>query len=484
MQTSKGTLASSVDVTVPTELCEIMARNHSDKGAPWITQSAHNYTTLYTKLFASRRHLPLRIFEMGLGTNNVNLPSNMGANGRPGASLYGWRDYFPNASIHGGDIDSCILFTDNRIDTYYCDQTNPDAIAQMWNDPRLAEPFDIMIDDGLHTYDANVCLLENSIHKMARNGIYIIEDIDLKNFHLFEAKIPEWRAKYPNHRFELVELPPALFKNDNNLLVVTGPHLFIENPDEVDTFPVTTPVKYHCVWFGEPLDHHVLCLSSLFATQRNPDVTLWTSEAFIDNLRTYFMPKFGHHAFKVEVFRSIYEGVLYPKEEEHRLWTCDDWRLDILYTHGGIYVDLDNLFLKDISWVSRYPAMSQWGGDKRCNSSIASFQAGDPELRKLIDIMGRIPDRKGWHRTVPNFEWTLPVSVYCFACPFFDPVWWDDPTLFDGFFTGMAGETRAFKDSYVYHWHNRWALPVRDPNTLVGKYWAKFVRSPNCLETH
>ena len=223
MQTSRSTLLSDVDVTLPTDLCEIMGRNQSDKGAVCITQSPHNYTTLYAKLFSPRRHMNLRIFEMGLGTNNVNIPSNMGWGGRPGASLYGWREYFPNASIHGGDIDRDILFTDDRIDTYYCDQTNPVAIAQMWSDPRLSEKFDIMLDDGLHTYDANVCLLENSIHKLAVNGIYIIEDIALNNFHLFDAKISEWRVRYPAYLFELVEIPPACYKHDNNLLVVRYP---------------------------------------------------------------------------------------------------------------------------------------------------------------------------------------------------------------------------------------------------------------------
>jgi hypothetical protein len=39
--------------------------------------------------------------------------------------------------------------------------------------------FDIIIDDGPHTYSSNILFYTNSIHKLKKNGIYIIEDINL-----------------------------------------------------------------------------------------------------------------------------------------------------------------------------------------------------------------------------------------------------------------------------------------------------------------
>ena len=327
--------AISVDVHKRTELCEIMTRNQSDKG------SFHNYTTVYDKLFSAQRGQPLRLFEMGLGTNNEDVPSNMGRHGRVGASLFGWSEYFPNAAIYGGDVDKRILFTYDRIKTYYCDQTNPKAIRDMWAEPSLSGLFDIIIDDGLHTFAANACLLENSLHKLAPGGTYIVEDIRLSDIPLFNAKLPQWKARYPCS-FELVQLPPAVYENDNNLLIVKKSVHYVETLDGIDTSPITTPVKYHLVWFGMPLDHHVLCLSSLFATQANPDVTVWTSDEWVEPLRAHFMPLFKDRSFKVEVFHSIHEGVLYPKEPLDKFWTCDDWRLDILYTYGGIYALMDH----------------------------------------------------------------------------------------------------------------------------------------------
>jgi hypothetical protein len=103
-------------------------------------------------LFATIRDDAKKIFECGIGTNNEDVQSNMTANGIPGASLRGWRDYFWNA-----------------------DQTDPESIKNMWEQIGESD-FDVILDDGLHEAHANITLLENSWDKLRHNGIYIIED--------------------------------------------------------------------------------------------------------------------------------------------------------------------------------------------------------------------------------------------------------------------------------------------------------------------
>jgi hypothetical protein len=208
------------DEKKPTILCEIMGRNQSDKGSYNITTSHHNYTTLYYSLFKDKQDMNIRVFELGLGTNNIHIDSNMGVNGRPGASLFGWKEFFPMAKIFGADIDSQILFTSENIATYYCDQTNPDSIKKLWNEEELQDTFDIIIEDGLHTYSANVCFFENSIHKLSKNGYYIIEDINNNELHLFKHKIESWKKIYPHLSFDLVTIPSMVNHFDNTLLVV------------------------------------------------------------------------------------------------------------------------------------------------------------------------------------------------------------------------------------------------------------------------
>ncbi len=153
----------SVNVAWPTDFCRIMSRNGSDKGAGW-----HTYTTVYSRLLRHRISEPLRIFELGIGTNTVGVASTMGVHGLPGASLRGWRDLFAHAEIHGADIDRRVLFTDRRIQTHYCDQRDAEAIRSMWAQPAVRPPFDVIIDDGLHTAEANVSFLTHSLDHVRR----------------------------------------------------------------------------------------------------------------------------------------------------------------------------------------------------------------------------------------------------------------------------------------------------------------------------
>ena len=210
----------SFDTAQSTPLCEIMGRYKSDKGHNNIQDAWHNYTTFYYSVFKDIQGKNLRVFELGLGTNNTSVPSNMGADGVPGASLYGWREFFPNAQVFGADIDKVILFNTDRIQTYFCDQTKPTIIQEMWNEPALKENFDIIIEDGLHEYSANVCFFENSIHKLKPFGYYVIEDILNNDLNRFETKIKEWEIRYSDCLFQLIKLPSTRNQTDNNLLFV------------------------------------------------------------------------------------------------------------------------------------------------------------------------------------------------------------------------------------------------------------------------
>ena len=109
-----------------TELCSTMKNHGSDKGLDW-----HNYTVLYDHLFQDHKDSIANVFELGLGSQNTGVfQSTMkpGQGYNPGASHRGWRDYFINANVWGGDIDPDILFSEDRIECFQVDQTDPDSI--------------------------------------------------------------------------------------------------------------------------------------------------------------------------------------------------------------------------------------------------------------------------------------------------------------------------------------------------------------------
>jgi hypothetical protein len=188
-----------------------MASYGSDKGR-------NRYTTVYSALFNDRRHQPLCIFELGLGSNNLDVLSNMGVFGAPGASLRGWRKLFPHARICGADIDRRILFNEDRIKTFYCNQLDRSSIRDLWLQPDLRSGVDIIIEDGLHTFDANVSFLEESLEHLRPGGIYITEDIGRDCIERWCHRLRTvYSELYPMYEFALVALDNHAA---NNLLVV------------------------------------------------------------------------------------------------------------------------------------------------------------------------------------------------------------------------------------------------------------------------
>ena len=134
----------------------------------------HDYFSIYSELFENTEEVQ-KVFEIGLGTNNTDVVSTMGKNGSPGASLRAFRDFYPNASIYGADFDKRILFEEERIKTFFVDQTEPATFKDL--DKKIPNDFDLMIDDGLHSPSANLHSLKFFLSKIRVGGYAIIEDI-------------------------------------------------------------------------------------------------------------------------------------------------------------------------------------------------------------------------------------------------------------------------------------------------------------------
>jgi hypothetical protein len=191
------------------ELCHLMTKHGSDKGNGW-----HNYTIVYHELFKNIKYNKLNIFEFGIGTTNVSFPSSMGPTGKPGASLRGWREYFPNSIIYGADIDKEIIFEEDRIHTFFVDQLNSSVIKDMWE--KIPEDFEIIVDDGFHDFHANINSLENSFYKLKENGIYIIEDVHQSKISLYENYF-----KDTIYNYQILNIPnPSNSYGDNVLIII------------------------------------------------------------------------------------------------------------------------------------------------------------------------------------------------------------------------------------------------------------------------
>jgi len=137
---------------------------------------------------------------------------------RPGASIRGWLEYFPNAEIYCCDIDRDILnFEDNRVHAFFFDQTNELIMKSVAEDGILKDKkFDIIIDDGLHIFPINCEVMKHLLPKLNPGGYYIIEDII---YHMYDhRKVP--LDLIENRNYQYIEFPNEKNTVDNNLFIV------------------------------------------------------------------------------------------------------------------------------------------------------------------------------------------------------------------------------------------------------------------------
>lgn len=171
------------------QLKEIFDINGSDKA------NTHNYHYVYGEILkdrASIRHL----LEIGIGSGRADVVSNMGDDAKPGASLRAFRDFLPNANIYGADIDRTVLFSEERIQTFFVDQCDLALFSEL--SAGLPQQLDVIIDDGLHSPHANIITMTFALPRIKIGGYFIVEDI-------VPQALPFWEvvfAMLPPDRYE------------------------------------------------------------------------------------------------------------------------------------------------------------------------------------------------------------------------------------------------------------------------------------------
>jgi SAM-dependent methyltransferase len=183
---------------------------------PW---PSHNYSDFYELIFSSRRNSVESLLECGIGTPNTEFTNNMGEEGNPGASLRVWRDYFPNAEVTGIDIDPEVMFSEDRINTYCVDQTSEESIKDFLD--KYNGDFDIIIDDGLHEYQANVSLFENTIGRLSEDGLYIIEDVSYNDLEKYQEYFIDGLEQY-HTKFIDLENPNRPYRKSDRLIIISS----------------------------------------------------------------------------------------------------------------------------------------------------------------------------------------------------------------------------------------------------------------------
>lgn len=143
------------------ELSDIVDNNRTDKN------TTHSYLGLYEALLCTRRDRATNVLEIGIAWG--------------GGSIKLWHEYFQNATVYGLDIIpidqvSADLKTSERIKLYTSvDAYDPTFIYREFVDKGVL--FDMVLDDGPHTFDSMRTFVTMYSRLLKEDGILILEDI-------------------------------------------------------------------------------------------------------------------------------------------------------------------------------------------------------------------------------------------------------------------------------------------------------------------
>ena len=155
------------------KLVELFNASGSDKGTEVFFGGGvpHCYALDYHRIFQPLRDDAFNMLEIGLENASKE-------DGRPAdaPSLRAWRQYFPNATLFGYDINDFSFFKQDRTVTFQGDQSSPDDIERFLEThgrPR----FGVILDDGSHASSHQQISFAKFFESVTPGGLYIIEDL-------------------------------------------------------------------------------------------------------------------------------------------------------------------------------------------------------------------------------------------------------------------------------------------------------------------
>jgi SAM-dependent methyltransferase len=168
--------------TADVSLDEIFTRYGTDKQSGY-----HSYVHAYSMLLGPWRNHIGALLEVGIGTVRPGFANNMGGHARlatnytPGASLHSWREYLPYTRIVGLDLDAeavrAAANPSQNIEAYAVDTTRESSVAALDLTRGGTSLFDVIIDDGLHTWIGQQKTLVSLWPLLRPGGFYFIEDV-------------------------------------------------------------------------------------------------------------------------------------------------------------------------------------------------------------------------------------------------------------------------------------------------------------------
>lgn len=153
------------------ELSELAIKYGTDK-CIGVGKQGHFYTDFYYEEFKDRKYSIKKVLEIGVGNKEcmAHCPNYI-----EGASLFMWRDFFPNSQIYAIDILPDLVFKKDRVETFLYDQFDREDLLELIS--RIGTDIDLVVDDGSHIPEHQVFTCKTLMPILNKSVEYIIEDV-------------------------------------------------------------------------------------------------------------------------------------------------------------------------------------------------------------------------------------------------------------------------------------------------------------------
>lgn len=236
-------------------------------------------------------------------------------------------------------------------------------------------------------------------------------------------------------------------------------------------------IVFHALWIGNVSEKHLVSIQSCRLFHPESTIILWTDDA----------DKMSQSTLGVEIARyasirtyDVDLEMVSPLQRKHFFATqgsgglsvtgfSDTARLAMLLKYGGVWFDLDIVFLRPLSPLLQDSVfMYEWEDMNYPNNAL--FFSPIPMHPALIRFVQYAVDHCSTGLLPKFFGLTYDVDIDILVHPYqwFDPAW--KPGV-HGFASPhdlfKASKKRFTLDSFCpgafcFHWHNAWSLPIAD----------------------
>ena len=166
----------------------------------------------------------------------------------------------------------------------------------------------------------------------------------------------------------------------------------------------------------------------------------------------------------------------------------DDFRIISLYKYGGLYFDLDVMFLKDFTPLLKgHEFVYAWEYQPYANSAILYLRKNSYITNYLAKKLQKRKAAMPW--VLFDYKDKKLANLRNYPCTFFDPLWGGycegmPLSKFTDFFKEFGdgfdkkktinSYKEFFPGAFAYHWHNSW-----DAKEVENSYFGLFNREFN-----